>query len=185
MVKSLAGQGITVCATIHSPTPYTFGLFDRLLLLLSGQMVYFGPNGEWQQWGYPTQGTLSAMPSCRLAADLPFLLSKEAPVLPVLPAQSPACLCLHLCPPSCLLAGKHAVDYFHTKCPTVPRLKEGEAEAEWIVDLTTLADRRGLASEFAATYATSELKAAVNKEIERQFSLAIDLGEQAVASLCA
>ncbi|KAI3436016.1 hypothetical protein D9Q98_002073 [Chlorella vulgaris] len=115
VVKSLAGQGITVCATIHSPTPYTFGLFDRLLLLLSGQMVYFGPNG------------------------------------------------------------KHAVDYFHTKCPTVPRLKEGEAEAEWIVDLTTLADRRGLASEFAATYATSELKAAANKEIERQFSLAIDL----------
>ncbi|EFN50715.1 hypothetical protein CHLNCDRAFT_142571 [Chlorella variabilis] len=45
VVKSLASHGITVCATIHSPTPYTFGLFDRLLLLLRGQMTYFGANG--------------------------------------------------------------------------------------------------------------------------------------------
>ena len=35
-----------VCATIHSPTPYCFNLFDRLLLLLRGRVVYFGPNGR-------------------------------------------------------------------------------------------------------------------------------------------
>ena len=46
VVKSLARMGITVCATIHSPTPYSFNLFDRLLLLLRGQVVYFGTNGE-------------------------------------------------------------------------------------------------------------------------------------------
>lgn len=46
VVKSLAAHGITICATIHSPTPYTFNLFDRLLLLLKGRVVYFGPNGE-------------------------------------------------------------------------------------------------------------------------------------------
>ena len=46
VVKSLASHGITICATIHSPTPYTFNLFDRLLLLLKGRVVYFGPNGE-------------------------------------------------------------------------------------------------------------------------------------------
>ena len=46
IVKSLANMGITVVATVHSPTPYTFGLFDRLLMLLRGQMAYFGPNGE-------------------------------------------------------------------------------------------------------------------------------------------
>ncbi len=45
VVKSLASHGITICATIHSPTPYTFNLFDRLLLLLKGRVVYFGPNG--------------------------------------------------------------------------------------------------------------------------------------------
>ena len=49
VVKSLAGHGITVCATIHSPTPYCFNLFDSLLLLLRGQVVYFGTNGGWQK----------------------------------------------------------------------------------------------------------------------------------------
>ena len=43
VVKKLALGGITVCATIHSPTPYAFGLFDSLLLLASGRSVYFGP----------------------------------------------------------------------------------------------------------------------------------------------
>ena len=45
VVKSLAQFGITICATIHSPTPYCFGLFDRMMLLLRGEVVYFGPNG--------------------------------------------------------------------------------------------------------------------------------------------
>lgn len=46
LVKSLAQDGTTVCATIHSPTSYTFGLFDRTMMLVRGQMVYFGPNGQ-------------------------------------------------------------------------------------------------------------------------------------------
>ena len=45
VVKSLTNHGITVCATIHSPTPYCFNLFDRVLLLLRGQVAFFGPNG--------------------------------------------------------------------------------------------------------------------------------------------
>ena len=36
---------ITVCATIHSPSPQTFALFDRLIILLRGRIVYFGDNG--------------------------------------------------------------------------------------------------------------------------------------------
>ena len=51
VVKSLTSFGITVCATIHSPTPYCFNLFDRLLLLLRGQVAYFGPNGEGKDLG--------------------------------------------------------------------------------------------------------------------------------------
>ena len=38
-------NSITVCATIHSPSPQTFGLFDKLIILLSGRIVYFGNNG--------------------------------------------------------------------------------------------------------------------------------------------
>lgn len=46
VVKGLSQAGITVVATVHSPTPYCFGLFDRLLLLLRGRLAYFGPGGS-------------------------------------------------------------------------------------------------------------------------------------------
>lgn len=115
VVKSLAVSGITICATIHSPTPYTFGLFDRLLLLLRGNVAYFGENGAV------------------------------------------------------------ALNYFHTACPSVTNLREGENEAEWIVDLTTQADRQGKAEEFGAAFESSDLKRQGDEEIEHQLHLASDL----------
>ena len=45
VVKTLVRSGITICATIHSPTPYCFNLFDSLMILLRGNVVYFGQNG--------------------------------------------------------------------------------------------------------------------------------------------
>ena len=42
-----APRDITICSTIHSPTPYCFSLFDRMLLLLRGQVVYFGQRGAY------------------------------------------------------------------------------------------------------------------------------------------
>lgn len=67
VVKSLVNDGVTICATIHSPSPYTFALFDRLLVLVRGECVYHGPNGP-QMINYfknecgvpPTQSSLSA-----------------------------------------------------------------------------------------------------------------------------
>lgn len=44
VVKSLASSGITILATIHSPSQYTFSLFDRLLIIVRGRTVYFGDN---------------------------------------------------------------------------------------------------------------------------------------------
>ena len=38
-------RGLCICCTIHSPTPRTFKLFDRLMLLVGGNLVYFGPCG--------------------------------------------------------------------------------------------------------------------------------------------
>jgi ATP-binding cassette, subfamily G (WHITE), member 2 len=110
VVKSLASHGITTVATIHSPTPYAFGLFDRLLLLLRGRVVYFGQNGS------------------------------------------------------------RALNFFHSACPLLPGLKEGENEAEWIVDLTTQADRQGRAEEFAAAYDKSDLKLQGDEEIDAQIA---------------
>ena len=46
MVKDLVSGGITIAATIHSPTSRTFQLFDRVLILQRGHIVYFGDNGE-------------------------------------------------------------------------------------------------------------------------------------------
>ncbi len=44
-VRRLAKKGITICSTIHSPTPFAFSLFDRLIMLLRGKVIYFGENG--------------------------------------------------------------------------------------------------------------------------------------------
>ena len=45
-VKALTKLSITVVATVHSPTPYCFTLFDRLMIILSGRIVYCGDRGE-------------------------------------------------------------------------------------------------------------------------------------------
>ncbi len=46
LLKSLSEEGTSVCATIHSPSDYAFKLFDTVMMLLRGQVVYFGQGGE-------------------------------------------------------------------------------------------------------------------------------------------
>jgi ABC-type multidrug transport system ATPase subunit len=46
VVKQLAAEGTTICATIHSPSSYTFNLFDKLLMLVKGRTVFYGNVGE-------------------------------------------------------------------------------------------------------------------------------------------
>ena len=45
-VKALTKINITVVATVHSPTPYCFTLCDRLMIILSGRIVYSGERGD-------------------------------------------------------------------------------------------------------------------------------------------
>lgn len=45
-VSKICANGLSVCATIHSPTPYCFHLFHSLLLLAGGLQVYFGPTSQ-------------------------------------------------------------------------------------------------------------------------------------------
>jgi hypothetical protein len=45
VVKGLAARGLTVCTTIHAPSPYISALFDRMIMLMSGRVVYNGING--------------------------------------------------------------------------------------------------------------------------------------------
>ncbi|KAL9139198.1 ABC transporter [Amphidinium carterae] len=42
ILKNLAKTGVTIMTTIHSPTTEAFRLFDNLLLLVKGQVCYFG-----------------------------------------------------------------------------------------------------------------------------------------------
>jgi len=46
-LRELAGDGISVLVTIHSPPPETFALFHRFMVLQKGRVVYFGDNGGW------------------------------------------------------------------------------------------------------------------------------------------
>ncbi|GBF95048.1 P-loop containing nucleoside triphosphate hydrolase [Raphidocelis subcapitata] len=45
LLKGITAEGVTVIATIHSPTAYAFSLFDRLMMLVAGRVVYLGPSG--------------------------------------------------------------------------------------------------------------------------------------------
>jgi ABC-type multidrug transport system ATPase subunit len=44
LARDLARSGVTVVATIHSPTAAAFAMFDRVLVLSRGSTVFFGPN---------------------------------------------------------------------------------------------------------------------------------------------
>ena len=46
VISHLVNDGTTICATIHSPSQFTFSLFDRLLMLVRGEVVYFGKASE-------------------------------------------------------------------------------------------------------------------------------------------
>jgi ABC-type multidrug transport system ATPase subunit len=45
-VRCLADQGRTVLCTIHQPSPDVYKLFDKLILLADGRLIYFGPAKE-------------------------------------------------------------------------------------------------------------------------------------------
>ncbi len=45
VLRKVANGGVTVVAAIHSPTSYAFQLFDDLIILIRGRVVYAGANG--------------------------------------------------------------------------------------------------------------------------------------------
>lgn len=62
VIKMLLKTGMTICATIHSPTPSCFKLFDCMMILLRGKVVYAGPNGE-HHWLVPATEAAAMSPS--------------------------------------------------------------------------------------------------------------------------
>lgn len=45
-VRNLANQNRTVICTIHQPSPQTYMLFDKLLLLAEGRVIFYGANRD-------------------------------------------------------------------------------------------------------------------------------------------
>jgi hypothetical protein len=45
-VRKLADRNRTVLSTIHQPSPEVFALFDKVLLLCAGRLVFFGDTSE-------------------------------------------------------------------------------------------------------------------------------------------
>ena len=43
ILKKMAGHGKAIVSTIHQPNSATFGLFDRLILMAEGNIIYQGP----------------------------------------------------------------------------------------------------------------------------------------------
>ncbi|KAK9804269.1 hypothetical protein WJX72_004137 [[Myrmecia] bisecta] len=108
VVKLLVKEGITICTTIHSPSPHTFALFDRVIIMQRGRIVYFGGNGQ----------AVSA--------------------------------------------------YFTSALPEVRGMTTDQSNiAEWVVDLTTKADRTGQAGYFADSYAASALCRENQEQLEK------------------
>ena len=49
VLRKVANGGVTVVAAIHSPTSYAFQLFDDLIVLIRGRVVYCGANGAYMR----------------------------------------------------------------------------------------------------------------------------------------
>ncbi|GLC56437.1 hypothetical protein PLESTB_001104700 [Pleodorina starrii] len=73
VVSGLVADGTTIAATIHSPTAAIFALFDRVMLLVRGQLVYFGPQGlpalQFAAAEWPSATVASQLLALHRAAD--------------------------------------------------------------------------------------------------------------------
>ena len=61
VVKEFVKDQVTVVATIHSPTQYAFSLFSNLMMLVRGQVVYFGRQ-QAEAMAYASQTWCGAAP---------------------------------------------------------------------------------------------------------------------------
>lgn len=130
VVQGLAADGVTIVATIHSPTAYSFSLFDSLMMLVRGRVVYFGPTGN-ACIDYLKGISNTQQPTKDPSSPLSHTGS-TAPAVPLLnPIQKQQ------------LADGSVV---------------GLNPAEWLVDLFTQADREGRGGDFADVYDASSLK---------------------------
>ncbi|KXZ50089.1 hypothetical protein GPECTOR_18g66 [Gonium pectorale] len=164
VVRGLTQDGTTIAATIHSPTAATFALFDRVMLLVRGQMVYFGPQG------LPAlEFAAAAWPSAAAASDL-VALHRAASTGADGAAQEETSR-------AGAGAGAGAGAAKGPRLSAVPALAFNDAEV--LVEAVTEADHRGEAGALAAAYRKSELCKDNERQLEAYLS---EGGAKAAAS---
>ncbi|KIZ07852.1 hypothetical protein MNEG_0105 [Monoraphidium neglectum] len=143
LVKGLTSEGVTIVATIHSPTAYAFSLFDRraplrvcsLMMLVKGRLVYFGASGA------PAVDYMRSLPAAHTSG-----LSYQPNLNEVV---------------------RLGIGFGSILLPLAAYCVVHE---EWFVDLFALADRRGDAAVFADAYEASELKKVTEKRVSQLVS---------------
>ena len=161
VVRALTSGGVTVCATIHSPSAYTFDLFDRLLVLVRGGTV---------------RVCSSLSERADRACDEHQCIDAAFVAAVVLPHALLCCVCscvlVHLCAFAQLMRGYLQVYFgpngagmiaYFTSCGVEPPQSTLNAanisnNADYLTDFVVGADREGRAADFAAAYAESELR---------------------------
>lgn len=129
-LRDLARGGIAVASSIHAPSPDTFALFDRVLILQRGRAVYFGDNGGWGLRRPAVALSCPAVPCCMLPCRaMPPTATRHA---------MPCCLKRHHClamlrhamrppflPP--VIQARRAGATFKTRSPTCAPCGPGRA----------------------------------------------------------
>ena len=112
VVKSLVSTGMTIAATIHTPTSRTFQLFDRILILQRGRIVYFGNNGQ-AATNYFTSSPYFKVWCCAVQAIHHVMLGCAEPRSAVLRCPRLCCVVLRravlCCAGLCCAVSCHAV----------------------------------------------------------------------------
>lgn len=137
VMHALAREGTTVVATIHSPSATAFALFDAVMMLVKGSIVFFGPR-ELCSCCTLWNRVLKVAACCCVGASV------------FLPATA------HAGEASLAFARQHWASLLDVPLP----LQDASAQlllAEVLVDAITDADKAGRAAELAAAYQASAL----------------------------
>ncbi|KAG2446852.1 hypothetical protein HYH02_008009 [Chlamydomonas schloesseri] len=157
VVRGLTSDGTTIAATIHSPTAATFALFDRVMLLVRGHLVYFGPQGlpalefAASEWGPAAAGTASELLALHRAASTAAPLAIEAAGTSTTGAAGDDDNKAKQQKPAASSSSLAALAF---------------NDAEVLVEAVTEADHRGEAAALAAAYAKSRLAQDNARQIE-------------------
>jgi ABC-type multidrug transport system ATPase subunit len=81
LLKEQAGRGKMIISTIHQPSSQTFGLFDRLILMCDGNIVYQGLASAASHYfgsiGFPCPATYNPADHFLRVLDVPYPRTSE------------------------------------------------------------------------------------------------------------